>query len=204
MPENEEVGIETDYQQRLQTALARIDKERIADAPEDQISSWAKALASEFHENWRNTRKTPTGYEPRPKLTKDYNWVNNAREQLIPEYKHDPATCKDIVDIANLSFGSLPEDWQEENLKAAEFAVHYVVEAIRNNTDNDSLLDNGGKAVNYKWIERHNHEPWVQADPALSEGWSHPDFSSKQKEKDKEQVVLAAELIAKLFSQNQS
>jgi len=54
-------------------------------------------LASAFHEDWRKTRKQEDGsFEPRIKETKDEAWIQ----------KHGT----NQVDIANTTFGELPED----------------------------------------------------------------------------------------------
>ena len=74
------------------------------------------ATASQFHDEWRAPRALPGGgYEPRPKTTRDADWI--------------AVHGTDQVDIANLAFSELPCDWQADNLRAATQAVSLVLMA---------------------------------------------------------------------------
>lgn len=75
-------------------------------------------IASLLHENWRANRLNSAGvYESRFKPTTDENWIKangGIRE----------------VDIANTSFGDLPEDRRKENVMAAEQVVDLLKSSL--------------------------------------------------------------------------
>ena len=74
-------------------------------------------VGSRLHEGWRESRNVDEqarlGREPRWKKTKDQMFISQAKESEVVRIGEVVE-----VDIANMTFTELPEDWQKENLEA--------------------------------------------------------------------------------------
>jgi hypothetical protein len=101
------------------------------------------ALASAFHENWRNTRKQEgSSFAPRIKTTND--------EASIAA--HSSAQ----IDIANTAYADLPEDWQAENKAAAGVIVDILNEASGSvDLTNEEQRQYVGGKIHDAWFERN-------------------------------------------------
>ena len=146
----------------------------------DEIIKKALAydLASDLHENWRNTRKKENGaYEPRLKISKDEEWNKN----------HGT----DVVDIANCTFSELPSNWQYENLEAAKIVIDLVYSrVIAFDSISFEELEKMASIIHNEWLKRNT---WVYdkdyGNPKLAV--SYEKLSKEEQDKDKRQVILA-------------
>ena len=139
-------------------------------------------LASDLHEDWRNTRKRADGtYEPRMKKSKDESW--NRRHGT------------DEVDIANTQFKDLPSNWQYENLEAARTAIDLVFADVMMAEDIDEeKMERMAGEVHKAWVGRND---WVK-DPQYGNPVLAGDYESlpeEEKEKDRAQLRLAIEHV---------
>jgi hypothetical protein len=144
-----------------------------------QHDSNVAALASELHEQWRQSRyDSNTGtFEPRVKETKDVAWIE----------KHNT----NQVDIANTEYANLPEDWQAENKASAEVAITAVEQAMNSGVVelNEDFVNKASDIVHQKWLERNGE--WAPAEQKLP----YAELSEEEKEKDRVFVRAAIKVV---------
>lgn len=139
-------------------------------------------LASELHEEWRQTRlDEKTGqYEPRVKSTKDEAWIT----------AHNGVT---EVDIANTKYEDLPEDWKAENKASADVSITQVERAKNSGVvdiDSDDFLEQASDVVHQKWLERNGS--WAPAE----QNKPYADLSEEEKDKDRVMVKAAIRVVS--------
>jgi len=100
------------------------------------------------------------------KKTKDQDWIN----------RHGT----EDIDIANTSYGELPEDWKGKNKISAEVAISQVYVAISQQKElNDSFIENASSVIHDKWLERNKDlTPTEQYRP-------YSELSEEEKDKDR-------------------
>ena len=130
-----------------------------------QMGQAEEGMASELHEQWRETRKNADGtFEPR--------WKDDGNGGQ--------------VDIANTRYADLPDKWQQENREAARAALV----AVRANTyegifPDQGQIDDAATIIHEQWLlrngswaEDHQKLPFAQLSPA-------------EQDKDRDQVFQA-------------
>ncbi len=126
-------------------------------------------LGSQLHDEWRASRyrEDLKDYEPRVKKTTDPLW----------QIAHDGKT---EVDIANTSYGDLPEDWKGENKASAEVTVTEIEKAVQAGVElDDAFVENASSVLHDKWLERNGSwAPTEQKKP-------YAELSEEEKEKDR-------------------
>jgi len=100
---------------------------------------YANAVASDLHEEWRQTRFNGESYEPRIKKTTDKAWIK--------------AHGTDECDIANTKYKDLPKDWQAENKAAAKTAFN-ATEKFGKLTDENR--EKYGEYIHSAWLKRNS------------------------------------------------
>ena len=137
------------------------------------------ALASEFHEEWRDARRNEDGtYNPRIKSTKDEAWIE----------KHGT----DQVDIANTRYVDLPADWQAENEAAAEFLVDELSTYSEfPDLDDPSVRSDIGEEIHEAWLDRNEWAEGTELDVPFDQLPEH------EQEKDIDQAEIAEEIFSR-------
>lgn len=136
-------------------------------------------LGTDLHDIWRMTRKRTDGsFESRIKLSTDLEW--------------NDIHGTDQVDIANCSFYELPFNCQFENLEAARIVINLVYDKIINgiliSLDD---LEYMSSIVHDEWLKRNS---WAyDSKPELTV--SYEQLSLEEKNKDKNQVILAIKKV---------
>lgn len=207
--------LKTVYQARFGTAVAQLNK-----LDESSVHMVSARLASQLHENWvvghiasRRTGEGPDDFEPRWKhVGDDRDWLKAA--QVNPYFqrtlRQNPETYKYEVDIARIPFESLPNNpWVIDNNTAAIQSVVLVHYAIATNKPLDSkFLESASGEVHNMWAYRHPDVKQTAEDPGEEEAraiqrllYDDPDFTEVERNKDREHVVLAAEMYASVSRQ---
>lgn len=132
----------------------------------EELDGEVYEIASLIHAEWRRTHydEATKSYTPRIKETNDAEWIrahNGTRE----------------VDIANLEFQDLPEDWKKESLSAARQAKSLL---------NDALI-----LVHDRWLE-HN-----EANATEEQKLRYAKLSKEEKQKDVLVIEDALKVIKK-------
>ena len=136
-------------------------------------------LGSDMHDIWRMTRKKNDGsFESRIKKSTDLKW--------------NDMHGTDLVDIANCSFYELPFNWQYENLEASRVVINLVYDKIVNGVFISSDdLEEMSSIVHDEWLKRNS---WAyDSKPELTV--SYEQLSLEEKNKDKNQVILAIKKV---------
>jgi len=161
---------------RTAAAKEALESGNLVSTPEARELA-TEALASQFHEAWRETRKQEDGsFEPRIKETKDQEWAE--------------AHGTNEVDIANTEFADLPSDWQKENADAAE-----VVVGLIDSHDGEIDLSDAdtreqvGSTIHDAWLERNDWAKGGELDASFVE------LSKEEQDKDIAQMETALELF---------
>ncbi|RMD77430.1 hypothetical protein D6810_00975 [Candidatus Dojkabacteria bacterium] len=144
-----------------------------------------QVLASRFHDEWRFGRE----------IKKIGISKHGITIEVEPRVKK---TVDGEIDIANTPFGSLPEEWKSENLKAAEFLLKYlysskeVLDKITGVSVERTFILDAARAVHEDWIRRR-----VESGETIADSLSVPfeQLSQEEQQKDIDQVLLAIELI---------
>lgn len=134
-----------------------------------------KKVASTFHDKWRENRL----YKPMIEKSEDEDWTK----------RH----WTDLVDIANIKFEDLPNNWKYENFEAAKVAVDLVYEKVVNWLEiTPGMIEKMSKIVHEKRLERN----WIE--------WSfenqrvdYKELSEEEKAKDRVQIEIAIQIISK-------
>lgn len=140
------------------------------------------SMGADLHEAWRDTRKREDGsYEPRMKKSKDERW--------------NEAHGTDDVDIANLSFGQLPSNWQYENLEAARVAIEQVWQKLMSfEKITEEMIEEMASNVHEAWLSRN---AWVYDKEYGNPDQAKPyeELSEEEKAKDRAQIMQARQKV---------
>ena len=152
--------------------------ESIQPSPEARTAAVA-ALASEFHEVWREARRRDDGsYEPRIKPTKDEAWIA----------QHGT----DQVDIANTRYVDLPTDWQAENEAAAGFLVDELSTYSEfPDLEDPEVRSEIGEDIHEAWLDRNEWADGTELDVPFEQ------LSMEEQEKDIDQAEIAEEVFSR-------
>lgn len=131
----------------------------------------AHELGNLLHDQWRAPRKKDDGtFEPRIKKTNDKSWIEDHGGE-------------GEVDIANTSFGELPEDWQKESRESAKVAMEEVFTKAKYGPQfDDSFIEEASAIVHQKWVERNSDR--------ASEDQNLPYENLSEEEKDKDRAIV--------------
>jgi hypothetical protein len=150
----------------------------------------ALRVASQFHENWRKTKKAG---QPVWKATKDQAW-------LAQHYGRSPSPFAQPGGVnINIDFALLPEDWTAENVAAAISTTQAVANAMAVNGNRSEGLDIEALAagVHDDWMARQTAKMSGTEDLAtfypVTSGQYVPyaSLTEPQKEEDRKQVRVA-------------
>jgi hypothetical protein len=134
--------------------------------------NFIEATASQFHETWRAGRRKPDGsFEPRPKETKDPQWI--------------ALHGTNQVDIANTAYPALPADWQAENRASAVVAVGAIM--AQAGLLNAAFIEQASSLIHDKWLERNSYAKGGELDK--------PYALLPENEKQKDREVLYQALV---------
>lgn len=143
-----------------------------------QKSEIIQKVASTFHEEWRKNR-----------LQSD--WTYKPMIEKSEDEKRTEKHWTDTVDIANTAFEDLPNNWQYENIQAAQVAVDLVYEKILNlEKISIETIEGMSNIVHEKRLERN----WI-AGSFENQRVSYEDLSEEEKAKDRAQILTAIKII---------
>lgn len=142
----------------------------------EQKSEIIQKVASTFHEEWRKNRLQKDGtYLPMIEKSED--------EKRTEEH------WTDTVDIANTAFEDLPDNWQYENIQAAQVAVDLVYEKDLEKITAETI-EELSKIVHEKRLERN----WI-AWSFENQRVAYKDLSEEEKAKDRLQIEIAIKVL---------
>ena len=142
----------------------------------EQKSEIIQKVASTFHEEWRKNRLQKDGtYLPMIEKSED--------EKRTKEH------WTDTVDIANTAFENLPNNWQYENIQAAQVAVDLVYEKDLGKIT-AKTIEELSDIVHEKRLERN----WI-AWSFENQRVAYKDLSEEEKAKDRIQIEIAIKIL---------
>ena len=133
-------------------------------------------VASTFHEEWRKNR-----------LQSD--WTYKPMTEKSEDEKRTEQHWTDIVDIANTAFEDLPNNWQYENIQAAQVAVDLVYEKDLEKIT-AKTIEELSDIVHEKRLER-NWLAWSFENQRVA----YKDLSEEEKAKDRLQIEIAIKVL---------
>ena len=174
----------------------------------DQFRRFVTSVASTFHKNWRKDfhNKHPP-IKNRFKLTKNGSRYNSSdfiypmvltvgsclvhRNLKVARARYNSSLI--YVDILNMDYDELPEDWAYENLATARIACKEVLQNVRHRRlFNRNLIETISEKIHNAWIKRNEN----RAKEELVVSYAHlPDI---EKDKDRKAVLVACRLFNEL------
>lgn len=133
-------------------------------------------VASTFHEEWRKNR-----------LQSD--WTYKPMIEKSEDEKRTEKHWTDTVDIANTAFEDLPNNWQYENIQAAQVAVDLVYEKDLEKIT-AKTIEELSDIVHEKRLER-NWLAWSFENQRVA----YKDLSEEEKAKDRLQIEIAIKVL---------
>jgi hypothetical protein len=216
IPEDPET-LKLQYEARLGTAATGITK-----LDEGVVHIVSGQLAGYLHHNWavgyranpiNRTGDGPDDFKPRWKpIGSAYAWLAVAEQdpELMGNIRVNPETQLHEVDIARVPFGQLPNNpWVIENYTAATQAVTLIHHAVATGAPlNGAFLERSSAQIHSMWAYRHPEitetsddegEEAYRATQRLD--YDDPEFTEVERNKDREHIVLTAELYAGVVRQ---
>lgn len=141
-----------------------------------QKSEIIQEVASTFHEEWRKNR-----------LQDD--WTYKPMIEKSEDEKRTKEHWTDTVDIANTAFEDLPDNWQYENIQAAQVAVDLVYEKDLGKITAETI-EELSDIVHEKRLER-NWITWSFENQRVS----YKELSEEEKSKDRIQIEIAIKIL---------
>ena len=141
-----------------------------------QKSEIIQKVASTFHEEWRKNR-----------LQSD--WTYKPMIEKSEDEKRTEKHWTDTVDIANTAFEDLPDNWQYENIQAAQVAVDLVYEKDLGKITAETI-EELSDIVHEKRLERN----WI-AWSFENQRVAYKDLSEEEKAKDRLQIEIAIKVL---------
>jgi len=155
----------------------------------ETIDSQANILVSNLwsllHEEWRKTRLNDDWtYEPRWKKVKDKTF--NKEESMLIRLNSD---WEFEIDIANIDYSDLSNDWKYENKASAEVAIWELLKAVNKwvNINSTDFIEEASDIIHTKWLERND---WVFDKEYWNPEQAKPYSELSEEEKDKDRDVI--------------
>ena len=174
----------------------------------DQFRRFVTSAASTYHKNWRQDfhNKHPL-VKNRFKLTKNGSHYNSSdfiypmiltvgsclvhRNLKVARARYNSSLT--YVDILNMDFNELPEDWTYENLATARIACEEVLQNVRHKRlFNRNLIEKLSEKIHNAWIKRNENRT---KEELLVPYEYLPDI---EKDKDRKAVLIACRLFNEL------
>ena len=160
-------------------------------------------VGSRLHEEWRESRnvdeQTRLGREPRWKKTKDQMFIAQAKESEVVRIGEVVE-----VDIANMTFTELPEDWQKENLEAGLAATRLTMGTL---SKEGSISLEEIISLSVEEVEKLGdgvHEAWMQrtekADWNAEQFVPYSELPRSEQEKDLLHVRMVVSVIKEVLT----
>jgi len=142
----------------------------------EQKSEIIQKVASTFHEEWKKNR-----------LQSD--WTYKPMIEKSEDEKRTKEHWTDTVDIANTAFEDLPDNWQYENIQAAQVAVDLIYEKDLGKITAEKI-EELSDIVHEKRLER-NWITWSFENQRVS----YKKLSEEEKSKDRIQIEIAIKIL---------
>ena len=142
----------------------------------EQKSEIIQKVASTFHEEWKKNR-----------LQSD--WTYKPMIEKSEDEKRTKEHWTDTVDIANTAFEDLPDNWQYENIQAAQVAVDLIYEKDLGKITAEKI-EELSDIIHEKRLER-NWITWSFENQRVS----YKKLSEEEKSKDRIQIEIAIKIL---------
>jgi len=175
---------------------------------ENQFELFVHKVASKFHDDWRELfhQQNPTDRN-RFKLTTDTHRYNSSyfiypmiltvgscfvhRNLKVARNRWNSSLV--YVDILNMNYDELPDDWARENRATAQVACQQILFAVKKKRIFDrNLIEQFSKEIHRQWIKRNQFR--TNKDLLLA----YENLPDIEKEKDQRAILIACQLFNQL------
>lgn len=176
--------------------------------PKNQFQIFVQKVASEIHESWRQHYLSENPHvKNRFKLTINGTHYNSSdfiypmiltvgsclvhRNLKVARNRYNSSLI--YVDILNMNYDELPDDWAYENRASARFACTLIIRSIRQKHLFDgNFIEHLSNKVHQAWIQRNKHRT---SDEFLIPYMALPEI---EKDKDRRPILIACRLFNEL------
>ena len=173
-----------------------------------RINSFVHTVASTFHQNWRQRFLLANPHaKNRFKLTSRWNDTSSTdfiypmiltvgsclvhRNLRVARQRLNSSIF--YVDVLNMNYDELPDDWAEENRATARVACRELLRSVRLRRPFDrDLIERISKKIHEAWIKRNAHR---STQTLLL---SYDQLSELEKDKDRRAILIACHLFNQL------
>jgi hypothetical protein len=175
---------------------------------QEQFRIFVNNVASVFHSNWRQHFLSEHPFvKNRFKLTRYGSHYNSSdfiypmiltvgsclvhRNLKVARDRYNSSIT--YVDILNMNYDELPDDWAYENRATARVACRYVLQGVRQKRlFNRNFIEKISEKIHIAWIKRNKHR--TTEDLTLS----YANLPEVEKDKDRRAVLIACLLFNEL------
>ncbi len=174
---------------------------------------FVQSVATIFHSNWRENflaenptvknRFKVTNYGQNYNssdfiypmiITVNRNYISCLVHRNLKVAQNRLNTSIIYVDILNMKYKELPNDWAKDNRATARIACRYVLRGLRRNRlFNQNFIEEISEIIHIKWIERNKQ----YASKELLEPYAN--LSESEKNKDRKAVLIACRVFNQQF-----
>lgn len=173
-----------------------------------QFEIFVHDVASTFHDDWRRVfhQQHPTARN-RFKLTNDTHRYNSS-DFIYPmtltvgsclvhrnlKVARDRSNSSIIyVDILNMNYDELPDDWAYENRATAQVACKQILSGVKNQRNFDqNFIEKLSERIHKEWMKRNQYRTKQQL------LLSYQNLPEIEKEKDRRVILIACRLFNQL------
>ena len=179
------------------------------EVPKSPLERFVRSVATVFHSNWRehflsehpHTKNRFRATENGERYVKEdfvYPMILTVGPMLVHRNlkvaRHRSNHSLIYVDILNLSYEELPEDWALENRATARVACRELLRAVRRRANFDGqLIERIAEQIHRQWIVRNRHQT---ADELLLLPYER--LPEREKDKDRRAILIACRLFNEL------
>ena len=174
----------------------------------DRMDSFVHTVASTFHQDWRERFLLANPHaKNRFKLTSRWEDASPAdfvypmiltvgsclvhRNLRVARQRSNSSIF--YVDVLNMTYDELPDDWAEENRATARVACRELLRSVRRRRQfNRDLIERISKKIHEAWIKRNAHR---STQTLLL---NYDQLSELEKDKDRRAILIACRLFNQL------
>lgn len=175
---------------------------------EDKFQTFVETVASAFHKRWRERFLSENPFtKNRFKLTKNGSHYNSSdfiypmiltvgsclvhRNLKVARARYNSSIT--YIDILNMDYDELPDDWKFENRATAQVACREVVRSVRQKRlFNQNLIETTSEKIHNAWIKRNAYR--ASSDLILP----YKNLTESEKDKDRNAILIACRLFNEL------
>jgi hypothetical protein len=174
----------------------------------EQFRFFVKNVASTFHKNWRRHFLSEHPFvKNRFKLTHNGSHYNSSdfiypmiltvgsclvhRNLKVARDRYNSSIT--YIDILNMDYDELPDDWAYENRATAQVACTQVLQGVRQkHLFNRNFIEKISKKIHNAWIKRNQHRTTEELILPYEE------LPEVEKDKDRRAILIACRLFNEL------